>query len=77
MPIDTKDKTADLVADWMHDNARAMSIDSLLTWPDQAMEMGRWVCSRLGRKATAANVHEICRVALNARKRGDLRLDRV
>jgi hypothetical protein len=66
----------DLVMDWMHDNARSYSIDTLLTWPDMAKRMGVDICRKLRRKATAEAVHEVCRAALQSRKRGDLKLDR-
>jgi hypothetical protein len=68
---------ADHVADWMHANCPSWSIDTLLTWPDRATAMGRWVCRRLGRRATPQNIHQVCRAALSSRKRGDLGRDRV
>jgi hypothetical protein len=72
-----RDKTADHVADWMHANCPSWSIDELLTHPDWALMMARDVLRKLGRKASDEEVHKVCKAALNARKRGDLRRDRV
>jgi hypothetical protein len=63
---------AETVADWMAENCRNWSIDTLLTHPAQATAMAKWVCRKLGRKATDEAIHEICRAALSSRKRGDL-----
>jgi hypothetical protein len=68
---------ADHVTDWMHNNCPSWSIDTLLTWPDQATAMGKWVCRRMHKKPTAQAIHEVCRAALSSRKRGDLGRDRV
>jgi hypothetical protein len=44
------DKTlTDHVCDYMHDNCRALSIDTLLTRPLDAMRMGLFVAARSGK----------------------------
>ncbi len=73
---EVRDKIADFVMDWMADNAPSLSIDALLTWPDKSQRMAQWVCRRLGRPATALNVHIVCRAALNARKHGGMKRDK-
>jgi hypothetical protein len=79
MPTTTiKDRATlkDHIHDWMIQNCPSYSVDTLLSWPDQAAEMGRAVCRKMQRKATAENIHEVCRAALQSRKCGELRLDR-
>lgn len=67
---------ADHVADVMHDNWPAWSIDTLLTHPHAAIHMAGLVCRRLRRRADKQNIHEVCRAALSSRKRGDLKPDK-
>ena len=73
--IKDRKSVADHVATWMHSNCPSWSIDTLLTHPDMAAAMGKWVCRKLHRPATAASIHEVCRAALSSRKRGDLKRD--
>lgn len=74
--IPDRKSIADAVCDWMHQHCRDMSIDTLLTWPGRAQQMGRDVCRRLGKKASEENIHLVCRAAMASRKAGDLRRDR-
>jgi hypothetical protein len=66
---------ADHVMDWMANNCPSWTVDSLLTHPIRAAEMAGDVCRKLHRRPTPENLHEVCRVGLNARKRGDIRRD--
>lgn len=61
------------VQTWICDHVPMWTIDQLLCSPHLAIHMGRYVCRKLGRPATSANISEICRVAMNARKRGLLK----
>lgn len=76
---ESRDKTADFVADWMHANCPSWSIDELLTHPYEAIRMAREVLRKLRRELNGDNedseIHRICKAALNARKRGDLKRD--
>lgn len=67
---------ADCVMDWMAENCPAWSIDQLLCAPHTAIEMCQSVLDELGRKYDEAAVNEVCRVALNQRKRGKLKIGR-
>jgi len=73
--IKDRDTITDHVAKWMHDHFRDASIDKLLTWPDKATAMAKYVCKKLQRKATSEAIHEVLRAALAARKAGDLKKD--
>lgn len=89
-------RLADHIADYMVENCRALSIDTLLTRPLDAMKMGADVGLRSQRirasqharlmkllaeleqdAETLDTIDEICRCALNARKHGDLKRDKV
>lgn len=95
--IDNRDTLTDHVCEYMQDNCRAMTIDTLLTRPADAIQMGLSVATKSGKismktaKFIAARlkeivehdpkaideIDEVCRCALAARKRGDLKRDPV
>ena len=62
------------VAEWMAEFLPSWSIDTLLCYPHLAIVMGRYVCVKLHRPATRDAISEVCRVAINSRKRGKIRL---
>jgi len=70
------ERVGDMIADVMQSRWPAWSIDTLLTHPHDAIRMAQEVCGRMGRRATEQAVHEICRIALNRRKHGDLQRDK-
>ena len=53
----------DRVATWMYDNCPSWTIDTLLTHPDMAAAMAKWVLRKMGRRVTAEAIHEVCRRA--------------
>lgn len=75
--ITDRDTITDTVAVVMSEEYRSTSIDTLLTRPHDAIAMATAVCRRLGKRASKEQINEICRAALAARKRGDLKRDRV
>jgi hypothetical protein len=74
-----KDTTriTDIVADTMHRHCPSWSIDTLLWHPHLAIRIASAVCRTIGRKATEDAIAEILHIALNSRKRGNLKRDRV
>jgi hypothetical protein len=63
----------DTVADVMAQSYRAWSIDQILTHPHDAIDMSTIVLRRLKRTVNNDSIHDICRIALGARKAGRLR----
>lgn len=75
--ITNRELMTDTITQVMQALYPSWSIDTLLTWPHDAIKMARAVCAEMSIKPTPRQIHEVCRSALAARKRGDLKRDAV